>query len=94
MQGHPIPTKYRRDHALGTPEDVAPLVVWLASEAAADVTGQAIGLGGDRLTLYAHPAVLRTVDHDGGWSVDTIDAAWRGGLDHYSQRSGPRSEAG
>ncbi|WP_313816675.1 SDR family oxidoreductase [Citricoccus sp.] len=90
LQGHPIPATYRREHALGSPADVAPLVVWLASEAAAGVTGQAIGLGGDRLTLYSHPDVLRTLDQDGGWSPETIDGAWHGGLDHQAQHSGPR----
>lgn len=86
--GH-IPVEYRREHALGTPEDVASLIVWLASEASASVTGQAIGIGGDRLTLYAHPAVLRTVDREGGWSAEEIDAVWRGELSSLTQTSGP-----
>jgi 3-oxoacyl-[acyl-carrier protein] reductase len=51
-----FPPEVRREHALGKPEDCAPLVVYLASEASADVTGQAIGIGGDRLSLYSHPA--------------------------------------
>ncbi|GAA1667644.1 dehydrogenase [Citricoccus zhacaiensis] len=91
LQGRPIPATYRREHALGSPEDVAPLVVWLASPASAGVTGQAIGLGGDRLTLYSHADVLRTLDHDGGWSPEAIDGAWHGGLDRQAQPSGPRS---
>ncbi len=86
-----IPAEYRREHALGTPEDVASLIVWLASEASASVTGQAIGIGGDRLTLYAHPAVLRSVDRDGGWSAEEIDAAWRGELSSLAQSSGPQA---
>ncbi|MFC7401869.1 SDR family NAD(P)-dependent oxidoreductase [Citricoccus sp. GCM10030269] len=90
LRGEPIPVEYRRDHALGTPEDVAPLVVWLASDAAADVTGQALGLGGDRLTVYSHPDVLHTQNHDGGWSPALIDEAWHSGLDAHAQRSGPR----
>lgn len=84
-----IPTEFRRDHALGTPEDVASLIVWLSSDAAADVTGQAIGIGGDRLTLYAHPAVLHNLDHDGGWTPDEIDQAWRQSLAADAQQSGP-----
>lgn len=89
-QGEPIPHEYRHDHALGSPEDVAPLIVWLASEASADVTGQAIGIGGDRLTLYAHPDVEKAVYSDGGWDPDGIDAAWRQDLAAHAQRSGPR----
>ncbi len=89
VAGKGIPTEYRRDHALGTAEDVAALIVWLASDAAADVTGQAIGIGGDRLTMYSHPQVLRTLDHDGGWSPEGIGAAWNDQLRELAQRSGP-----
>ncbi|MGV9193814.1 hypothetical protein ACQ143_05680 [Microbacterium sp. MC2] len=92
VAGKGIPTEYRRDHALGTPEDVAALIVWLSSAESAGVTGQAIGIGGDRLTLYAHPAVLRTLDHDGGWTADAIDAAWAAELAPLAQTSGPREK--
>ncbi|MGO2111654.1 MAG: SDR family NAD(P)-dependent oxidoreductase [Pseudoclavibacter sp.] len=90
VAGKPIPTEYRRDHALGSPDDVSPLIVWLASEASQEVTGQAIGIGGDRLTLYSHPAPLSTADNDGGWSAAGIDAAWREQLAELAQPSGPQ----
>lgn len=89
VAGGAIPVEYRRDHALGTPEDVASLIVWLASDASAEVTGQAIGIGGDRVTLYAHPAALRTLDHDGGWTATQLDDAWREELSADAQHSGP-----
>jgi NAD(P)-dependent dehydrogenase (short-subunit alcohol dehydrogenase family) len=89
VAGEPIPAEVRRESALGSPEDVAPLVVWLASEASADVTGQAIGIGGDRLTLYSHPAVLGEEYSDGGWDADGIDAAWRERFAAQAQHSGP-----
>jgi len=89
VAGEPIPADIRRDKALGSPDDVAPLVVWLASDASAEVTGQAIGIGGDRLTLYSHPAVLDTEYADGGWSAAGIDAAWRDRFAAQAQRSGP-----
>ena len=47
--GDPLPREVRQAHAIGMPEDSAALVVFLASDAAANVTGQAIGIGGDRL---------------------------------------------
>jgi NAD(P)-dependent dehydrogenase (short-subunit alcohol dehydrogenase family) len=93
VAGKGIPEEYRRDHALGTPEDVAALIVWLASDAASDVTGQAIGIGGDRLTLYSHPKVLETRDSAGGWSADGIDAVWHDELSAQAQRSGPGAGA-
>lgn len=89
-----IPREFRSGHALGTPDDVAPLLVWLASERSAHVTGQAIGIGGDRLTLYAHPTALRTLDQDGGWSAEGIDAAWRDDLSALAQTSGPPDLSG
>ncbi|WP_419144869.1 SDR family oxidoreductase [Microbacterium binotii] len=91
LAGLPVPPELRREKALGTPDDVAPLVVWLASERAAGVTGQAIGIGGDRLTLYAHPQVLDTDHRDGGWSAEQIDAAWADRFAAQAQPSGPPS---
>jgi NAD(P)-dependent dehydrogenase (short-subunit alcohol dehydrogenase family) len=67
-----FPPEVRREHALGKPEDCAALVVYLASEAAADVTGQAIGIGGDRLSLYSHPAEIAYELRDGGWTADAV----------------------
>ncbi len=89
LEGEPIPAEYRRDHALGSPEDVAPLIVWLASDAASGVTGQAIGIGGDRLTLYSHPGEAAVVFRDGGWDPAGIGDAWERELAAHAQTSGP-----
>ncbi|HEV7957090.1 MAG: short-chain dehydrogenase/reductase [Microbacteriaceae bacterium] len=89
LAGEPLPRVIRQEHALGAPDDVAPLVVWLASERSAGVTGQAIGLGGDRLTLYAHPAVLAVRDTEGGWTAEGIASAWESDLVATAQPSGP-----
>lgn len=87
-RGEPLPPVVRRDHALGGPEDVAPLVVWLASDDAADVTGQAIAIGGDRLALYAHPTEVEVAFRDGGWTADAIAEAWRTTFAPHRQASG------
>ena len=89
VAGEPVPPAVRREHALGGPEDAAPLVVWLASAASEGVTGQAIGIGGDRLTLYAHPSEADVAYHDGGWTAEQIDAAWKEQLSASAQTSGP-----
>jgi 3-oxoacyl-[acyl-carrier protein] reductase len=73
-----FPPSVRREHALGMPSDCAPLVVFLASEAAESVTGQAIGIGGDRLSLYSHPAEAAHALRDGGWTAEAIAEAWEG----------------
>ncbi|MFG1974801.1 SDR family NAD(P)-dependent oxidoreductase [Nonomuraea fuscirosea] len=78
--GRPFPAWLRRDEGLGTVEDVAGLVVFLASDASAGVSGQAIGIGGDRLALWSHPAEKAVAFADGGWSADAVAASWRSGV--------------
>ncbi|HTW13177.1 MAG TPA: SDR family NAD(P)-dependent oxidoreductase [Solirubrobacteraceae bacterium] len=87
-QGQPMPPQVRREHALGSAEDCASLVVFLASDAAAGVTGQAIGIGGDRLTLYSHAAELTHADRDGGWDAEAIAQYWQSDLAQLAQPSG------
>jgi NAD(P)-dependent dehydrogenase (short-subunit alcohol dehydrogenase family) len=76
QHGTPLPDALRKGEGFGTPEDVAPLVVFLASDAAAGVTGQCIGIGGDKLALWSHPREVSVAYSDGGWSADAIAAAW------------------
>ncbi|MFI7634892.1 SDR family oxidoreductase [Nonomuraea sp. NPDC049400] len=78
--GAPLPAWLRRDEGLGTVEDVAGLITFLASDAAQDITGQAIGIGGDRLALWAHPKEKAVAFADGGWSAGAIAAQWRTGV--------------
>jgi hypothetical protein len=58
------------------PEECAPLVVFLASDAAAEITGQAIALGGDRLAVWSHPDEVAMELREGGWSAEQIAEAW------------------
>ncbi|HLU74414.1 MAG TPA: SDR family NAD(P)-dependent oxidoreductase [Nonomuraea sp.] len=78
--GQPLPQWLRRDEGLGTVEDVAPLVVYLASDASAEVTGQAIGIGGDRLALWSHPSEKAVAFANGGWTAETIAGSWQTGV--------------
>lgn len=75
-RGEPLPDSLRKGAGMGSPEDVAPLVVFLASDRAAHITGQCIGLGGDRLSLWSHPQEIRCAFRDGGWSAEAIAQAW------------------
>jgi NAD(P)-dependent dehydrogenase (short-subunit alcohol dehydrogenase family) len=95
--GEPLPAAVRREHAIGSPEDCAGLVVFLASAASAGITGQAIGVGGDRLCLYSHPAEAVTELRDGGWDADAIAAVWQARFAPQLQRYGvhlPKLELG
>jgi NAD(P)-dependent dehydrogenase (short-subunit alcohol dehydrogenase family) len=56
----------------GTPEQVAPIVVYLASDEAASINGQVIGLGGDKLSLWSHPREVAEAFMFGGWSADHL----------------------
>jgi len=88
--GEPLPAAVRREHAIGMPEDCAGLVVFLASDASAGVTGQAIGVGGDRLCLYSQPAEIVTQLHEGGWSADAIATVWQERFAEHVQPFGLR----
>ncbi len=90
QRGEGLPAEVRREHAVGMPEDCAGLVVFLASERAAGVTGQAIGIGGDRLSLYSHPSEHTFALRDGGWSAEEIADRWDASLGASAQPSGLR----
>jgi NAD(P)-dependent dehydrogenase (short-subunit alcohol dehydrogenase family) len=87
-KGEPLPREVRQAHAIGMPEDSAALVVFLASGAADEITGQAIGIGGDKLSLYSHPTEVATAFHDGGWTPDLIAENWSTTLGPMTQRYG------
>ena len=71
-RGEAMPDFFRKDLGFGTADDVAGLVAYLASDAAANVTGQAIGVGGDRLQLWSHPEPVATEYLDGGWNYEAL----------------------
>jgi 3-oxoacyl-[acyl-carrier protein] reductase len=75
-QGEPMPAFFRHDLGFGTADDVSGLIAFLASDAASGVTGQAIGVGGDRVQLWSHPQPTVTAYHDGGWSAADVADAW------------------
>jgi NAD(P)-dependent dehydrogenase (short-subunit alcohol dehydrogenase family) len=88
--GEPLPAAVRREHAIGHPEDCAGLVVFLASNAAGGISGQAIGVGGDRLCLYTHPAEVVTELREGGWDADAVAAVWQARFAAHAQPVGIR----
>jgi NAD(P)-dependent dehydrogenase (short-subunit alcohol dehydrogenase family) len=59
-----------------SPEYAAPLVVFLASDAAAEITGLVFRSGGGRVSVFSHPtetAVIRTDISDGAnWTFDEL----------------------
>ncbi|MEV6690495.1 SDR family NAD(P)-dependent oxidoreductase [Micromonospora sp. NPDC051196] len=74
--GEPMPAFFRHDLGFGTADDVAGLIAFLGSDAAASVTGQVIGVGGDRLQIWTHPEAALSAYRAGGWSYDALVQAW------------------
>ncbi len=87
-EGTPLPEWLRKDQAMGTVEDVAPLVVFLASDQSEAITGQTIGLGGDRLALWSYPQEIATSFRDGGWDADAVATEFEQGFGEVLQPYG------
>ena len=54
------------------PEDIAPLVVWLASDAAANVNGRTFFVQTGRIALYSEPQQIRNISKQGGFTIDEV----------------------
>ena len=55
-----------------TPDKIAPLAVCLASDAAADTSGQIFAVRNNEIFLISQPRPLRSVHRGEGWSPQTI----------------------
>jgi NAD(P)-dependent dehydrogenase (short-subunit alcohol dehydrogenase family) len=51
---------------------IAPLAVFLGSDAAADVSGQVFGVRANEIFLFSQPRPVRSVHRDGGWTPQSI----------------------
>jgi NAD(P)-dependent dehydrogenase (short-subunit alcohol dehydrogenase family) len=74
-RGEPIPVEMRKN-GIGTADDVAPLIVFLASDASSGITGQVVGIGGDKLSLWSRPTEIVSEMRNGGWDADSTASAF------------------
>ncbi|MDO5529619.1 MAG: SDR family oxidoreductase [Paracoccus sp. (in: a-proteobacteria)] len=88
QRGDALPKWLRQDAGMGMPDDVAPLFRFLASDRAEGITGQCIGIGGDKLSLWSHPAEIAVEMRGGGWTADDIAQIWPDAMAPYVQRVG------
>ncbi|HLI52505.1 MAG TPA: SDR family oxidoreductase, partial [Thermomicrobiaceae bacterium] len=61
--------------AIGTerdPDNVAPLVAFLASDAASDISAHVFGSFGYNVAVMSQPKIIRTVRADHRWTVDEL----------------------
>lgn len=56
----------------GQAEDVAPMVVWLASDEAAHVNGHVFHVTEGLVTLLNEPAPVKSINKDGRWTVEEL----------------------
>lgn len=54
------------------PRKIAPLAVYLASEQAAEVSGQIFGVRANEIYLFSQPRVIRSVHRSEGWTPESI----------------------
>jgi NAD(P)-dependent dehydrogenase (short-subunit alcohol dehydrogenase family) len=66
-----------------SPAHIAPVAVFLASEAAKDVSGQVFGVRGKELMLFGHERPIMRVHSDGGWTPESLAAIFPGTLQHH-----------
>ena len=54
------------------PEDIAPLVVWLASDDSANVNGRTFYVETGKVSLYSEPVEEKVIVKVGGWTIDEL----------------------
>ena len=54
---------------------ISPFVVWLCTDAAANVNGRTFHVSGDDVGLLSEPEPVRVIHQSGGWDLDGLDSA-------------------
>ena len=54
------------------PDQVAPMIAWLASDQASDVTGRIFHCAGNRVSLMNSPEQGRSIHKDGRWTLEEL----------------------
>ncbi|MEE8306143.1 MAG: SDR family NAD(P)-dependent oxidoreductase [Gammaproteobacteria bacterium] len=64
----------RRADAQGMsgPDDVAPIVVYLATDAAGNINGCTFGSSGGRIALHTDPVAVKSIYKEGRWTLDEL----------------------
>tara|TARA_B100001540_G_scaffold122139_1_gene109020 strand:+ start:1208 stop:2116 length:909 start_codon:yes stop_codon:yes gene_type:complete len=66
--------KYDENDWTQGPEQIAPVVAWLCTDAAKDITSQIIHSQGGILGIMQQPAIIKSFTTDNLWSLDQLDS--------------------
>ena len=66
-----------------SPAHIAPIAVFLASDAAKDVTAQIFGVRGKEIMLFSHERPIMRVHDDRGWTPEKLADMFPGTLQHH-----------
>jgi NAD(P)-dependent dehydrogenase (short-subunit alcohol dehydrogenase family) len=66
-----------------SPAHIAPIAVFLASDAARDVTGQIFGVRGKEVMLFSHERPIMRVHNSEGWTPESFTEMFPGTLQHH-----------
>jgi hypothetical protein len=61
-----------------TPEKIAPLTVYLASDRAEGITGQIFSVRNNEIYLFNQNRPIRTIHRSDGWTPEKLDAQLKG----------------
>lgn len=65
------------------PEQIAPLVVYLASDEAQYITGQILCVRGHEIMLFSQCRPVRSIHHSDGWTPQMLAEVFKGTLSKY-----------
>ena len=66
-----------------SPAHIAPVAVFLASDAARDVNGQVYGVRGKEIMLFSHERPIMRVHNSDGWTPESFAEVFPGTLQHH-----------
>jgi len=80
-----IPEEHQpEEDEVPAPADIPPMVIYLMSEGAKDVTGCTVLMTGDRFGLISDPEITTVAYNDDNWSADDIAASFHRAFERES----------
>jgi NAD(P)-dependent dehydrogenase (short-subunit alcohol dehydrogenase family) len=66
----------RAGYSPPSPDSIAPITTFLASDHATHITGQLIRVKGSTVSLYPQPRAVRTIEKTEGWTPESLAEKW------------------